>query len=103
MTNRIQILALLGWAALLIVTIYYGRPMLGENGEVAALASLITILGVSTNNLVQATGRREREKAKREFDVRKSIYMDFADGVAQKLAHLSKLLRFDIKIGRAHV
>lgn len=88
--------ALAGSALLLILIIFFGQTLLGDKGEVAALAGFITIFGVSANNLVQTIGRREREKAKREFEVRRDIYMEFAEAIAINWARLAKLLRFDI-------
>lgn len=87
---------LAGSALVLIFIIFFGQRLLGDKGEVAALAGFITIFGVSTNNLVQAIGRRKREKAKREFEVRRDIYLEFAEGIAKNWARLAKLLRFDI-------
>lgn len=94
--HLIELLALLVLGALILLTIMYGVHILGDKGEVAVLATLITVFGIWTNNTLRSWAQRSREKAKREFDVRKSIYLEFAEGIARKWVQLARLLRFDI-------
>ena len=92
----IEGITLLFWFAAVLLTIRYGAELMTDKGEVAALAALITIFGVSTNNFLQSLGGRARERAKREFDVKKSVYLELAESIAKKWVQLSRLLRLDL-------
>lgn len=94
--HLIELLALVVLVVLILLTFKYGVRILGDKGEVAVLATLITVFGIWTNNALRSLVERSRQKVKREFDVRKTIYMEFAEGVARKWVQLAKLLRFDI-------
>lgn len=91
-----QAFPILGWAAALVLTVSYGSKVLPEKAEVAVIAALVTILGVSANHFFQLLSHRDQEKAKREFEVRRDIYLEFAESVAKNWDRLSKLLRFDL-------
>lgn len=85
------------FGVLLLLTVIWGQGFLGDKADVAVLAALTTLFGVSLNHLVQIVGQRKREKDKREFEIRRDIYLEFAEGIAKNWARLSKLLRFDIE------
>ena len=91
-----QAFPIFGWAVALLLTVVYGSRVLPGNLEVAVIAGLITIFGVSANHFFQVLSHREQEKAKREFEVRRDIYLEFAESIAKNWDRLSKLLRFDL-------
>lgn len=84
------------FGAMIITIVLIGQTYLGEKGEVAALAGFITMFGVSINHVVEGLAYRDREKDKRQFEVRREIYLELAEGISAHWAKLSNLLRFDL-------
>ena len=94
-----QVFPIVGWGIALLLTVTLGSRLLPENIDVALIAGVVTIFGVSANHFFQVLSHREQDKAKREFEVRRDIYLGFADIVASNWARLAKLLRFDLPEG----
>lgn len=91
-----QIFPIIGWGIALLIAITLGSKLLPEKVDVALIAGLVTIFGVSANHFFQALGHRDQEKHRREFEVRRDIYLQFAEATAKNWARLGKLLRFDL-------
>lgn len=95
-THLPEVLLLLLLIAAIFLVFRYSPSFLSITAQTAAIATLLTIVGVTANNLAQAVSQERREIYKATRDIRQAIYTELSESVAKRVIHLAKYLRVDL-------